>query len=384
MRTPLARSLGVEFPIVAFSHCRDVVAAVSQAGGLGVLGAGANPPDILDLELRWIRERVGNRPFGVDFLIPNRYVGQDEGGLTRERLRERLSGEHQAFLDDLLRRYGVPPLVDAADDGRHGNNSHKGAQELLDVAMSHQPKLIANALGPPTPEMVTAAHEGGAVVASLVGRPEHATGQIELGVDVIVAQGYEAGGHTGEIASMVLTPAVVEAVSPTPVLAAGGIATGRQIAAALALGAQGVWTGSVWLTTAEAETSPTVRRKLLEAGVGDTVRSRCSTGKPARQLRTAWTEEWDAPTSPDPLPMPLQLILTAEAKQRIDRAAAAHPGAAELATYYVGQVVGLLKREQTTKQVMQRLIEEYIEAVGQLAGTLEQAWDPMIEGVRKS
>jgi NAD(P)H-dependent flavin oxidoreductase YrpB (nitropropane dioxygenase family) len=287
-------------------------------------------------------------------------------------LRERLPAEHQAFLDGLLERYGVPPLTESIDDGRHGNISHKGARELLDVAMSHRPALIANALGPPTPEMVTAAHDGGAKIASLVGRPEHAMGQIDLGVDVIVAQGYEAGGHTGEIASMVLTPAVVEAVSPTPVLAAGGIATGRQIAAALALGAQGVWTGSVWLTTVEAETSPTVRRKMLEAGVGDTVRSRCSTGKPARQLRSAWTDEWDAATSPNPLPMPLQLILTAEAKQRIERAAAAHPGAAELATYYVGQVVGLLNRERSTKQVMARMVEEYIEVVGELAASLDE------------
>ncbi|HEY1968367.1 MAG TPA: nitronate monooxygenase family protein [Pseudonocardia sp.] len=375
MRTPLARSLGVEFPIVAFSHCRDVVVAVSQAGGLGVLGAGANPPDRLDVELRWIAERLGDRPFGVDFLIPNRYVGRDEGGLSREGLRERLPAEHQAFLEDLLTRYGVPPLPETTDDGRHGNISHQGARELLEVAMSHRPALIANALGPPTPEMVTRAHQGGAKVASLVGRPEHAIGQLDLGVDVIVAQGYEAGGHTGEIATMVLTPAVVAAVSPTPVLAAGGIATGRQIAAALALGAQGVWTGSVWLTTAEAETPPAVREKMLKAGVGDTVRSRCSTGKPARQLRTAWTEEWDAPTSPDPLPMPLQLILTAEAKRRIDRATAQHPGARELATYYVGQVVGLLDRERTSKQVMQRMIDEYIEAVGDLAASLHDA-DP--------
>jgi NAD(P)H-dependent flavin oxidoreductase YrpB (nitropropane dioxygenase family) len=372
VRTPLARSLGIEFPILAFSHCRDVVVAVSQAGGLGVLGAGANPPDVLDMELRWIAEQLGDRPFGVDLLIPGRYEGSDEGGLTRDDLRERLSAEHREFLEDLLQRYGVPPLSESVDDGRHGNISHKGAQELLDVAMSHRPALIANALGPPTPEMVEAAHGGGAKVASLVGRPEHAAKQLHLGVDVIVAQGYEAGGHTGEIASMVLTPAVVEAVSPTPVLAAGGIATGRQIAAALALGAQGVWTGSVWLTTAEAETSPTVRRKLLEAGTADTVRSRCSTGKPARQLSTAWTREWDAPTSPDPLPMPLQLILTAEAKQRIERAADQHPGAAELATYYVGQVVGLLNRERTTKQVMQRMVEEYIDAVGDLATSLDE------------
>src|SRR5213079_3521519 len=154
-------------------------------------------------------------------------------------------------------------------------------------------------------------------VAALAGKPQHAERSLARGVDLIVAQGTEAGGHTGEISTMVLVPEVVDAVSPTPVLAAGGIGNGRQIAASLALGAQGVWCGSVWLTTEEAETHPIVKEKFLAASSSDTVRSRASTGKPARQLRTAWTEAWDSPDNPDPLPMPLHGMLIADAQRRM-------------------------------------------------------------------
>jgi NAD(P)H-dependent flavin oxidoreductase YrpB (nitropropane dioxygenase family) len=370
MHTALARDLGIEFPIVAFSHCRDVVVAVSRAGGLGVLGAGANPPEQLDMELRWITDHLEGRPFGIDLLVPGNYVGKEQGGLDQAGLEDRLPPAHRAFVDDLLDRFGVPQIDAAPERTRWTSVSHNGAIELLDVAMAHRPVLVANALGPPSPAMVEKAHGGGALVASLVGKPEHARGQLDLGVDVFVAQGYEAGGHTGEIASMVLVPTVVEAVAPIPVLAAGGIATGRQMAASMALGAQGVWTGSVWLTTAEAETSPTIREKMLAAGVGDTVRSRSSTGKPARQLRSAWTDAWDDPLGPGALPMPLQPLLVAEAKRRIERACGSHAGARELATYYVGQVVGMLDKVRPARRVIEEMIEEYIEVVTGMAAGL--------------
>jgi NAD(P)H-dependent flavin oxidoreductase YrpB (nitropropane dioxygenase family) len=345
-----------------------VVVAVSRAGGLGVLGAGANAPEQLDMELRWITEHLDGKAFGVDLLVPGDYVGREEGGLDQAGLAERLPPAHLAFVDELLDRFGVPRIDDSGPGrSRWTSVSHIGASELLDVAMAHRPALVANALGPPSPAMVERAHGGGALVASLVGKPEHALGQLDLGVDVFVAQGYEAGGHTGEIASMVLVPTVVEAVAPIPVLAAGGIATGRQMAAAMALGAQGVWTGSVWLTTAEAETSPTIREKMLAAGVGDTVRSRSSTGKPARQLRGAWTQAWDDPKGPGALPMPLQPLLVAEAKRRIERACGSHAGARELATYYVGQVVGMMNRERPARRVVEEMVQEYVEVVSGLA-----------------
>jgi NAD(P)H-dependent flavin oxidoreductase YrpB (nitropropane dioxygenase family) len=373
MRTPICDRLGIEFPIFAFSHCRDVVAAVSRAGGLGVLGAVAMTPDQLDVELRWIEEQVGGHPFGVDVLVPARYVGVEDGGRSLADLQEMIPDEHRRFVDELLDRYDVPPLP-AGDRAPSGllSWSHKAAAPLMDVAFEHGISLIANALGPAPPEMVGRAHEAGIVVAGLVGTRVHAERQQAAGVDLIVAQGYEAGGHTGEIASMVLVPEVVDAVAPTPVLAAGGIASGRQIAAAMALGAQGVWCGSIWLTTEEAETHPVVKQKFVRAGSSDTVRSRASTGKPARQLRTAWTEEWDAAATPDPLPMPLHGMLIAEAQTRIARAAhTAGSGAEELVTYFVGQAVGMMNQVKPVKQVMYELVEEYIETAARLGATVD-------------
>ncbi|HEX3604361.1 MAG TPA: nitronate monooxygenase family protein [Candidatus Dormibacteraeota bacterium] len=373
MHTPICDLLGIEFPIVAFSHCRDVVAAVSRAGGMGVLGAVAFSPSQLETELSWLDEAVGGRPYGVDVLLPQRFVGAEEGGGSLESLTTLIPDEHRQFVDDLLHRYGVPPLPEGAPV-RSGllEVSPKGAGALLDVAFSHRPRLVASALGPAPDFLVDAAHEQGAVVAGLVGSRRHAERQCAAGVDLVVAQGSEAGGHTGEIGTMVLVPEVVDAVAPTPVLAAGGIASGRQIAAALALGAQGVWCGSVWLTTHEAETHPVVREKMLRASSSDTVRTRATTGKPARQLRTAWTDEWDDPAHPDPLPMPLHTMLTAEAQMRVQRSAATPgSGAERLITYFVGQVVGSMNTVRPAAQVVHDMVVEYLETVERLSDSAE-------------
>jgi len=371
MPTRAAQLLGVEFPIVAFSHCRDVVAAVSRAGGFGVLGAVAHTPELLDTELSWIEEQVGDRPFGVDLLLPPKYAGAERGGLDVDQVRSLMPEEHLRFLDDMLERYGVP----APDDGgrRLGgvglNVSPKGYEPLLDVAFSHRIRLIASALGPPPADLVSRAHDADVLVAALAGTTAHAQRHAERGVDLIVAQGTEAGGHTGEVATMVLVPEVVDAVAPLPVLAAGGIARGRQVAAALALGAEGVWCGSVWLTTEEAETPPVVKEKFLRATSSDTIRSRSLTGKPARMLRTAWTEEWQRSDTPDPLDMPLQTALIADAQFRIHRAAnQPGSGAADLATYFVGQVVGSLNQVRPARAVLLDMVEEMIETIERLAG----------------
>jgi NAD(P)H-dependent flavin oxidoreductase YrpB (nitropropane dioxygenase family) len=375
MRTPVCDLLGVEFPILAFSHCRDVVAAVSKAGGMGVLGAVALTPEQLDMELSWIEGEVGDRPYGVDLLVPAKYVGIEEGGKTASELAAMIPEEHRQFVDGLMEKYDVPPLPDEErlpDGAGLLSWSHRGVQPLLEVAFAHPIRLIANALGPAPDFMVDQAHANDVPVAGLVGNRQHAERQQTAGVDLIVAQGYEAGGHTGEIATMVLVPDVVDAVAPTPVLAAGGIATGRQIAASMALGAQGVWCGSVWLTTDEAETHPVVKEKFLRATSSDTVRSRASTGKPARQLRTAWTEEWDDPANPDPLPMPLHGMLIADAQQRMRRSATtAGSGAERLINYFVGQVVGQMNKPKPARQVVFDMVEEYIEATEKLAATLD-------------
>src|SRR5437016_13585182 len=317
--------LGVEFPILAFSHCRDVVAAVSNAGGFGVLGAVAHTPEHLEIDLTWIEEQTRGKPYGLDLLLPTKYAGVEEGGITREAVRQLLPAEQQQFVDDILRRYGVPELPDEAGDAAYRGAtlsiSPKGYEPLLDIAFAHGIRLIASALGPPPPDLIDRAHGADVVVAALAGTRVHAERHNAAGADLIVAQGTEAGGHTGEISTMVLVPEVVAAVKPTPVLAAGGIGNGRQIAAAMALGAEGVRRGSVWLTTEEAETQPAVKEKFPHATSKDTVRSRPLTGQPARRLPSAWTEEWEKPDAPEPLAMPLQSVLVAEAQARIARTA---------------------------------------------------------------
>ena len=375
MKTRVAEMLGVEFPIVAFSHCRDVVAAVTNAGGFGVLGAVAYTPEDLEMTLSWIDKEVHGRPYGIDVLIPVKYVGAEEGGIDASRLAGLIPDEHRAFVDSLMDKYDVPPLPEHSGDvdpQRSLALSHRGAEQLVDVAFSHPIRLIANALGPAPAEMIEEAHRRDVVVASLVGTRQHAERQQATGVDIIVARGHEAGGHTGEIGTMVLVPEVVEAVAPTPVLAAGGIATGRQMLAAFALGAQGVWCGSVWLTTQEAETHPVVKEKMLRASTSDTVRSRSTTGKPARQLRSAWTDEWADPDNPDPLPMPLQPILIADAQRRVAHAAATNDGANQLVNYFVGQVVGRMSQVKQSRQVVMEMVEEFIDSADEISALLER------------
>ncbi|MDP3768408.1 MAG: nitronate monooxygenase family protein, partial [Dehalococcoidia bacterium] len=315
MRTRICDQFGIEFPIFAFSHCRDVVAAVSRAGGLGVLGAVAFSTEQLEIELSWIDEHVDGKPYGVDVVMPASYVDADIGELEKM-----IPEQHREFTEELLRRYKVPDLPEGEPPPQKLLGwTYEGARPQVDIALSHPIKLLANALGVPPKDVVEQAHKQDVLVAALVGRPDQAVHQVEAGTDIIVAQGYEAGGHTGEVTTMVLVPQVVEAVQPTPVLAAGGIASGRQAAAALALGADGVWTGSMWLTVAESDTNPVVIDKLMGATSRDTVRTRSMTGKPARLLRTPWTDAWDGPDSPGTLPMPLQYMLTAEAQSRILR-----------------------------------------------------------------
>jgi NAD(P)H-dependent flavin oxidoreductase YrpB (nitropropane dioxygenase family) len=374
MHTRVKDLLGIEFPILAFSHCRDVVAAVSRAGGFGVLGAVAHTPEELDHDLAWIREEAGGAPFGIDLLLPQKYVGADDGGLDAAGVAARLPAEHKAFLDGLLDNFSVPALPDDEHViGRAMNVSPSGIAPLLDVAFAHPIRLIASALGPPPPYLVERAHREDVLVAALAGSPVHASRHAAAGADIIVAQGTEAGGHTGEIATMVLVPEVVDAVAPIPVLAAGGIARGRQLAAALALGAEGVWCGSVWLTTEEAETDPVVKLKFLAASSADTVRSRSLTGKPARMLRSPWTDEWGRPDTPEPLPMPLQSALVAEAQARIHRSAhRSGSGAEQLDTYFVGQVVGTMDRVKPARQVVFDMVEEYIETYERLRRITEE------------
>lgn len=389
MRTDVTDMLGIEFPIFAFSHCRDVVAAVSKAGGLGVLGAVAHSPEQLEIDLDWIEAEIGDRPYGVDLIVPAKYAGDADGGYTMDDIRRLIPAEATDFVDDILRRYEVPDVPTDGDSDEAGRSvgavsttsaaapfSATAAGPQLDIVLAHRPAFVANALGPPPEFMIQKVKEAGRLIGALAGRAVHAERHVQAGVDIIIAQGYEAGGHTGEIGSMVLIPEIVDAVAPVPVLGAGGIGRGRQMAAAMALGAQGVWCGSVWLTTEEAETHPVVKQKMLGATSADTIRSRSLTGKHARMLKSAWTEEWDRADTPDPLGMPLQPVLTAAAQSRIARAAhTPGSGAEKLANYFVGQIVGTMDTPKKTAQVVYDMVEEFIESAQNLTSLLDDRHD---------
>ena len=378
MKSALCEKLGIEFPLFAFTHCRDVVAEVTNAGGFGVLGAVGHTPETLEIELAWIDEHVKGKPYGVDLLIPNKMESKDRSP-TAEEIEARIPPEHRKYVDDLLERHGIDTsdLWDEGIEPAWGDNMRAvGASRLLDVAFSHPIKLIVNALGVPPDYMFERARAHGALVGALTGAREHAVKHAEAGVDVLVVAGTEAGGHCGEVSTMVLVPDVLDALEPygdVPVLAAGGIVTGRQMAACMAMGASGVWTGSVWLTTAEAETTPVVKEKMLAASARNTVRSRSRTGKPTRQLQSAWTDAWQAEDSPDPLPMPLQGFISKPAFAKIDKLAeGGHTGARQLASYYVGQGVGLMKTTQSARSVVYDFMEDFADAAERLAATVAE------------
>ncbi|HET9691180.1 MAG TPA: nitronate monooxygenase [Acidimicrobiales bacterium] len=378
MKTAVTDMFGIDVPILAFSHCRDVVAAVTKAGGMGVLGAVAHTPEQLEIDLQWIEGEIGDRPYGVDLIIPAKYAGDDAGGLTREQIRGLIPPQHVEFLEDILRRYDVPELPDDEGGAQRGGGdgamfSATRAEPQLEIALAHRTALVVNALGPPTEHMVDRVKAEGRRIGALAGAAQHAVRHVNAGVDLVVAQGSEAGGHTGEIGTMVLIPEIVDAVGDVPVLGAGGIGRGRQMAAAMALGAAGVWCGSVWLTTEEAETHPVVKGKFLRASSADTIRSRSRTGKPARQLKSAWTDEWENPETPMPLGMPIQPALVDAALRRIDRAAyRPGSGAEKLANYFVGQVVGSMNVSKPAAQVVFDMVDEFIDATRALAGQLDQ------------
>ncbi|KOS57350.1 NAD(P)H-dependent flavin oxidoreductase [Rhodococcus rhodochrous] len=366
MHTDLSRKFGIQYPIFGFTPSEHVAAAISRAGGLGVLGCVRfNNPAELDDVLTWMDENTDGKPYGVDIVMPAK-VPTEGSAVDLDKL---IPAEHRAFVERTLAELGVPPLDESAEHAAGVLGwLHSVARSHVDVALGHRPALIANALGSPPKDVIDLAHEKGVPVAALAGAVEHARRHVENGVDIVIAQGYEAGGHTGEVASMVLWPEIVNALGDSAaVLAAGGVGSGRQIAAALALGTSGVWMGSYWLTTSEyklgaAAAGPSsVQRALLGASSSDTVRSRIYSGKPARLLKTKWTEAWSKPDAPSPLPMPLQNLLVSEAHQRI--AAADDP---EVVAMPVGQIVGRMNEIRPVAEIMAELVEGYEQAVDRL------------------
>ncbi|WP_059016679.1 nitronate monooxygenase [Mycobacterium sp. M26] len=360
MRTDLCDRFGIDYPIFAFTPSEKVAAAVTRAGGMGVLGCVRfNHPDELEATLQWMDENTDGKPYGVDIVMPAKIP--TEG--TAVDIDKLIPQAHREFVDKTLADLGVPPLP--ADLARNEGTLgwlHSVARSHVDVALKHPIKLIANALGSPPKDVIDLSHEAGVAVAALAGSAKHAVRHVQNGVDIVIAQGHEAGGHTGEIGSVVLWPEIVDAVGDTAaVLAAGGIGSGRQMAAALALGASGVWMGSAWLTAAEYDlgvregSGPSViQQGLLAAGSSDTVRRRIYSGKPARLLKSRWTDAWDAEGAPDPLPMPLQNVLVAEAHQRMS--GSADPTAVAMP---VGQIVGRMNEIRPVADIIAELVSGF-------------------------
>jgi NAD(P)H-dependent flavin oxidoreductase YrpB (nitropropane dioxygenase family) len=372
MRTDLCDRFGIDYPIFVFTPSEKVAAAVSRAGGLGVLGCVRfNEPEDLETVLGWMDENTDGKPYGVDIVMPAKMP--TEG--TAVDINKLIPQSHRDFVTKTLADLGVPPLPD--DQERNEGVLgwlHSVARSHVEVALRHPIKLIANALGSPPKDVIDQAHEAGVPVAALAGSAKHALRHVASGVDIVVAQGHEAGGHTGEIGSMVLWPEIIDELRAlghqTPVLAAGGIGTGRQVAAALALGAQGVWMGSAFLTSAEYDLGhrkpsgiSTIQEALLRANSSDTVRRRIYTGKPARLLKTRWTEAWDAPDAPEPLPMPLQNILVNEAHQRMNESD--NPDTVAMP---VGQIVGRMNEIRPVADIIAELVAGFADATRRLDG----------------
>jgi len=365
MRNQLCEKLGIDYPIFAFTHCRDVVVAVSKAGGIGVLGAVGFSPDQLKTELEWIDAHIGDKFYGVDIVIPQKYEGMGE--MDEKKLEATLEAmvpqEHRDFAAKLLASHGVPEWPNKDEKmGLLGWNEAI-ATKLVDVALEHpRCRLIANALGTPPADIIKRIQDSGRLVGALCGRVKQAVAHKKAGLDFIIAQGGEGGGHTGDVGSIVLWPQIIDAVGETPVLAAGGIASGRQMAAAMAMGAAGVWTGSLWLTVEEAEAEPAQKESLLKATSEDTVRSRSWTGKPCRMLKNEWTEAWADPNSPQPLGMPLQGLVSADGIRRTHKYAGVGD-CQKVAFNPVGQVVGMINHIESSRDVIFRMLSEYVDAV---------------------
>lgn len=365
MRTKVTEMFGIDLPIFAFSHCRDVVAETSRAGGMGVLGIATHTFEHLEEELKWIDAHTDGKPYGVDILMPNQFERVGEQKFDPDHL---LPKGHQDFVNDLLAHADIPPLPVAdrkellAERISHINIVPEEGEKLLKLALSHpQVKLAVNALGAPPRHLVEYCHDRGVKVGSLIGKPEHARAQKEAGVDLVVAQGSEAGGHTGKISSMVLWPQVVDAMGDIPVLAAGGIGRGRQVAAALALGCEGVWCGSIWLGTAQSDLLPEMKQRLYEAKSEDAIQTRMWTGKPCRILRSKLTDAFEQQGAPAPLKYPLEVFLLAEARLRINRAKAS-----DFMSNPVGQIVGDIKEESSVRRIVEDMLGEYLDSIERL------------------
>ena len=358
LRTKFSEMMGIEFPVVAFTHCKDVVAAVVNAGGFAVLGEAMHSPDEISSDIKWIRERVGDKPFGIDLVLPASSPPAD----TLEELLDKIPERHRKFAEDIKQRYEVPPPKEAPDLHRWGGLNQEIARAQLDVVLEEKAPVFVSGLGSPA-FVIDAAHERGMKVFGLVGRARQAQREIEAGIDAVIAQGYDAAGHTGNVGTFSIVPEVVAVAGDTPVIAAGGITTGRHLAASLCLGAAGVWTGTLWLACRESDSDMIIKEKLLASTADDTVYSRSVSGFPMRVSKCPWTKEWSKPDAPPVLGSPYQMLLSADYIQ-----GANDNRREDLMFEAVGQGVRFVTEMKPAKQIVFDLVEEALVAFEELTG----------------
>ena len=361
MHTKFCEMMDIEFPIVAFTHCKDVVQAVVNAGGFAVLGEAMHTPDEIAADIKWIRERVGDKPFGVDLVLPS--SAPPAGAL--DELLAKIPETHRQYEQKIKKEHNVPDPKNPVALHTWGGLNQEMARKQLDVILEEKVPVFCSGLGSPA-FLLDAAHERGMKVFGLVGKARQAKRQVEAGVDVVIAQGYDAAGHTGNIGTFSIVPEVVAVAGDTPVIAAGGITTGRHLAAALCLGAAGVWTGTIWLASRESDSDMIVKEKLLAATADDTVYSDCISGFPMRVLKCAWTEEWAKPDAPRVLDAPYQMLLSADYIQ-----AANDHRRADLMTEAAGQGVRFVESLKPSRQIVLDMVEDALNTLDNVTGALD-------------
>jgi NAD(P)H-dependent flavin oxidoreductase YrpB (nitropropane dioxygenase family) len=358
LRTKFCDMLGIEFPIIAFTHCKDVVAAVVNAGAFAVLGEAMHAPDEIAADIKWIRERVGDKPFGVDLVLPASAPPAD----TLDELWSKIPETQRKFVEGIKAKHKVPEPKSQVALHQWGGLNQALARAQIDVVLDEKVPVFVSGLGSPA-FMIKEAHARGMKVFGLVGRVRQAKREIEAGVDVVIAQGYDAAGHTGPIGTFSIVPEVAAIAGDTPIIAAGGITTGRHLAAALCLGASGVWTGTVWLASRESDSDMIDKEKLIAATADDTVYSKCISGMPMRVLKCAWTDEWAKPDAPPVLPAPYQMVLSSEYIQ-----AANDHRRPDLMTEAAGQGVDFVTSMKPARQIVFDMVEEALATFEDLTG----------------
>jgi len=360
LRTRFSEMLGIEFPIIAFTHCKDVAVAVINSGGFAVLGEAMHTPDDIAADIQWIRDRVDGKPFGIDLVLP----ASVPAAASLDELLEKIPEEHNSFAKHIKEKYDVPDPKEAIALHQWGGLNQELGRAQLDVLLDERVPLIASGLGSPA-FILDAAHERDMLVFGLVGKARQAKRQLEAGVDGIIAQGYDAAGHTGAVGTFSIVPEIAAMAGDTPVIAAGGVTTGRHLAAALCLGASGVWTGTLWLASRESDIDMIIKERLVESTTEDTSYSTSISGMTMRVLKCPWTDEWEKPEAPTVLPTPYQMLLSADYIQ-----ASNDHRRADLMTEAAGQGVGFITSMKPARQILFDIVEEALTSLEGVVGEL--------------